>query len=296
MTYEASGLPTTILPRLRDISGAYDILLCDIWGVVHNGESHFAAAADALARFRAGGGKVVLITNAPRPAGPIRSQLDELLVPRDAYDAMVTSGDVTIQLIAARGTQNIHHIGPPRDLALFDEVRKATGAAARLVALDEADYVVCTGLFDDDTETPADYHATLSTMLAGNLPMISANPDIVVHRGTTLLYCAGALAQAYAGMGGQVQQAGKPFAPIYERALLLAGSTGTPRVLAIGDALATDMRGAQHAGIDGLFITGGIHRDDLHGDGGIDLSAAGLGDFLAAGDLQPRYAMPALCW
>lgn len=296
MTHDDTGLSTKILPRLRDIASAYDIILCDIWGVLHNGESHFAAAADALGRYRAGGGRVVLITNAPRPAGPIRRQLDELLVPRAAYDAMVTSGDVTIQLIAARGAQKIHHIGPPRDLALFDEVREATGHAARLVPLHEADYVVCTGLFDDDTETPANYQATFSAMLAGNLPMISANPDIVVHRGTTLLYCAGALAQAYAGMGGQVQQAGKPFAPIYERALLLAGSTGTPRVLAIGDALATDMRGAQHAGIDGLFITGGIHRDDLHGDGGIDLSAAGLGHFLAEADLQPRYAMPALCW
>ena len=296
MTLAPPALPTRILPCLRDIASAYDVILCDIWGVVHNGERHFRFAADALIRFRRGGGKVVLITNAPRPAGPIRRQLDELLVPRAAYDAMVTSGDVTIQLIAARGDQKIHHIGPPRDLALFDEVREATGHAARLVPLQEADYVVCTGLFDDDTETPADYQATLAAMLAASQPMISANPDIVVHRGTTLLYCAGALAQAYAGIGGQVQQAGKPFAPIYERAIKLAGATGKPRVLAIGDALATDMRGAQLAGIDGLFITSGIHRDDLHGDGEIDLSAAELKRFLSEGDLWPRYAMPALCW
>ena len=264
--------------------------------MLHNGESHFAAAAEALTRFRAGGGKVVLITNAPRPAGPIRRQLDQLSVPRAAYDAMVTSGDVTIQLIAARGAQKIHHIGPPRDLALFDEVREVAGHAAQLVPLRAADYVVCTGLFDDDTETPADYQATLAAMLAASQPMISANPDIVVHRGATLLYCAGALAQAYAGIGGQVQQAGKPFAPIYERALMLAGPSSKSRVLAIGDALATDIRGAKMAGIDGLFITGGIHREDLHGDDAAELSAAGLGDFLSGSDLQPRYAMPALRW
>lgn len=296
MTLNASACNTMILPRLRDIASAYDFILCDIWGVVHDGESHFAAAADALIRFRAGGGTVVLITNAPRPAGPIRRQLDQLSVPRLAYDALVTSGDVTIQLITARGAQKIHHIGPPRDLALFAEAREATGAAARLVPLHEADYVVCTGLFDDDTETPADYRATLAAMLAASQPMVSANPDIVVHRGTTLLYCAGALAQAYAAMGGQVQQAGKPFAPIYEQAMRLAGTTGNLRVLAIGDALATDMRGAKMAGIDGLFITGGIHREDLHGAGAAELSAAGLGHFLADSDLQPRYAMPALRW
>ena len=286
MTHDAVGLPPTILPRLRDIASAYDIILCDIWGVLHNGESHFAAAAEALTRFRAGGGKVVLITNAPRPAGPIRRQLDQLSVPRAAYDAMVTSGDVTIQLIAARGAQKIHHIGPPRDLALFDEVREVAGHAAQLVPLRAADYVVCTGLFDEYSETLGDY----------DQPMISANPDIVVHRGATLLYCAGALAQAYAGIGGQVQQAGKPFAPIYERALMLAGPSSKSRVLAIGDALATDIRGAKMAGIDGLFITGGIHREDLHGDDAAELSAAGLGDFLSGSDLQPRYAMPALRW
>ena len=296
MTLAPPALPTRILPGLRDIASAYDVILCDIWGVVHNGERHFRAAADALIRFRRGGGRVVLITNAPRPAGPIRRQLDDLQVPRAAYDEMVTSGDVTLALIGARGTQKIHHIGPARDLSLFDEVAGMTGTAATLRPLEQADYVVCTGLFDDERETPADYQGTLEAMLAQNLPMISANPDIVVHRGTTLLYCAGALAQAYAAMGGPVQQAGKPFAPIYEQALQLAGAADKNRVLAIGDALATDMAGARLAGIDGLFITQGIHRHDLHGADMGMLAPGRLERLLAAGDHAPRYAMPSLVW
>ena len=296
MTLAPPALPTRILPRLRDIASAYDVILCDIWGVLHNGERHFRSAANALIRFRSGGGRVVLITNAPRPTGPIREQLDQLLVPRAAYDEMVTSGDVTLALIGARGKQKIHHIGPPRDLSLFDEVAGMTGAAATLRPLDQADYVVCTGLFDDERETPADYQGTFDTMLARRLPMISANPDIVVHRGSALIYCAGALAQAYAAMGGPVQQAGKPFAPIYDQALRLAGAADKSRVLAIGDALATDMAGAWLAGIDGLFITLGIHRHDLHGADMGALAPGSLERLLAQGEHAPRYAMPALVW
>ena len=285
-----------ILKGLQEIAAGYDVILSDIWGVVHDGRHHFTAAADALMRFRAQGGKVVLITNAPRPRGPIIAQLDEFRVPHEAYDNIVTSGDATIALIAKHGSQAIHHIGPDRDLALFEEATEITGLSPALTGIEAADYVVCTGLFDDDHETPDDYDATLHAMLKRNLPMICANPDIVVHRGDTLLYCSGALAQRYAAMGGQVQLAGKPYAPIYEMALNLAGKPGA-RVLAIGDAMATDMLGAHQQGIDGLFVSHGIHREALHGAGEIMLDAAVLDIFLMEqGDIQPRYAINMLRW
>ena len=286
---------TRILSGLSAIAPDYDVILSDIWGVVHDGRWHFPAAAAALAKFRAGGGRVVLITNAPRPHGPIRDQLDELGVPRNAYDDMVTSGDATIALIGERAGQSLHHIGPPRDLALFDQAGSVTGHRPRLAAMDEADYVVCTGLFDDDTETPGDYDASLRLMLARGLVMICANPDIVVHRGDTLLYCSGALAQRYQQMGGQVLLAGKPYAPIYEMALKRADRPGA-RVLAIGDAMATDILGAHHQNIDALFVTHGIHREKLHANGEVLLNPALLQEFLAEGALRPRYAVSQLKW
>ena len=286
---------TRVLPGLASIASSYDAILSDIWGVVHDGHQHFPAAADALTRYRAAGGKVVLITNAPRPNGPIVAQLDELGVPRSAYDGIVTSGDATIALIEARGLAPLHHIGPDRDLALFEEARARTGLTPALSGLAQASYVVCTGLFDDDHETPDDYSATLETMLARNLEMICANPDIVVHRGATLLYCSGALAQKYAAMGGRVALAGKPYAPIYDMALNLTGRR-SGRVLAIGDAVATDMLGAMEQNLDALFVTHGIHRETLHPEGNVMLNGEALHSFLGDHQISPRYAMNMLRW
>ena len=291
-----SPASTRILPGLRDIVANYDVILCDIWGVLHDGEKHFPAAADALSRARASGIKVVLITNAPRPHGPIRAQLDHLRVPRDAYDDLVTSGDTTVALIAAHGRDKCFHIGPPRDLTLFDEVPALTGHRLELTSLDNSDYAVCTGLFDDDTETPGDYAARFAAMLARKMPMICANPDLVVHRGATLLYCAGALAKLYEEMGGTAIYAGKPHGPIYERALQLAGARQGARVLAIGDALATDILGAHRQGFDALFATHGIHRHDLHPGGVRTLDGGRLAALLAGGGLCPEMAMAELAW
>ena len=283
-----------ILPGLAGIARHYDVILSDIWGVLHDGTRHFPAAADALAKFRAHGGKVVLITNAPRPKGPIIAQLDDLGVPHNAYDDIVTSGDATLALIAERVRQSIYHIGPQRDLALFETSFSMTGIKPELRGLGEADYVVCTGLFDDDHEVPEDYRATLETMLARNMPMVCANPDIIVHRADVLLYCSGALAQMYQAMGGATILAGKPYAPVYEMALKLSGRP-KGRVLAIGDAMATDMLGARGQNIDGLFVTNGIHRDVLHRENDVLLPAA-LKDFLASHDFVPRYAINHLRW
>jgi len=253
---------------LSEISGRYDLILCDIWGVLHNGVASFAEASDALVSFRRRGGAVVLISNAPRPSPPIARQVLTLGVSPDAFDAVVTSGDVTIGLMERQAGDQVLHIGPERDLTLVDAVAEATGARPRLASLEDAQYVLCTGLRNDEAETLGDYEPELQAMSVRDMTMICANPDIVIHRGDTLIYCAGALARRYEELGGAVVYAGKPYAPIYDRALTLAehirgAPIEKPRVLAIGDGMRTDIAGAARAGLDALFVTGGIHRS-LH--------------------------------
>ena len=287
-----------ILTGARDLLSAYDVVLCDVWGVVHNGKAHYAAACEALIRFRSGGGRVVLVTNAPRPNPPIRKQLDELAVPRDAFDDIVTSGDVTLALIAAHGNAPVHHIGPERDVTLFDILKSQTGHFPSRVSLQEAAYVVGTGLYEEE-QTPDDYEETLALMRARDLEFISANPDLIVHVGEKMLYCSGAIAEKYAGLGGRVIQAGKPYAPIYDRALtlaqdLLGRSVSKDRVLAIGDAIRTDVKGACDFGVDALFVTSGIHRDELHPGAALDEEA--FRRLAASVENKPKAAMTALRW
>jgi HAD superfamily hydrolase (TIGR01459 family) len=248
--------------RFATLAQRYDVLLCDVWGVVHNSLVASPEAHDALSRFRAKGGAVVLITNAPRPGSVVKAQLDKMGVPEHAYDAIVASGDVTRGVMETRPDKNIYHLGPQRDLPLFE------GLDVNFVAEDVADYIVCTGLFDDDTETAETYRPTFEKALVRKLFMLCANPDLVVERGTRLLYCAGALADLYQHMGGEVLYAGKPHAPIYEEALRRAAAARgkdalRDRVLAIGDSLRTDMKGAAAFGIGSLFVTGGIHAEEV---------------------------------
>ena len=298
--------PPPFISGIATIAGSYDVILSDIWGVLHNGREHFAPACAALASFRANGGAVVLITNAPRPAPPVLKQLEALNVPNGAFDDIVTSGDVTLSFIAGRGATPLYHIGPPRDRTLFDVLARQTGLRPPLTPLDEAQYVVCTGLFDD-SHAPSDYDADLAVMRERGMDMICANPDIVVHVGDHEVWCAGALAQRYRDGGGQVFQAGKPFAPIYDRALELAQARrGTPvaakRVLAIGDGIGTDIKGASAYGLDVIFVTSGIHREDLHGrdrkagDSSARADIGALMRLLAASDVRPLAAMTRLAW
>lgn len=294
-------LAPRLLDGLSDLAGHYDVLLCDIWGVVHDGRAAFAPALDALRRVRHGGGTVVFITNAPRPRAPVLAQMRDLGVTPDAFDAIVTSGDVTVAAVAARADAAAHHIGPPRDLALFEAVRAQTGQVPRLTGVEDADYVVVTGLFDDETETPAHYADALAAMRRRGLPMICANPDIVVHIGNKLRYCGGALAEAYAALGGETILAGKPHAPIYRAALdEAARHSGRPidrtRVLAVGDGLVTDVAGAAGQKLDMLFITTGIHRDDLHPEGDGLLDRLAYAERLARLAHRPLAAMPRLAW
>jgi HAD superfamily hydrolase (TIGR01459 family) len=267
-----STLPT-IIDRFAPLARGYDVLLCDVWGVVHNGVAAFAAACEALTRFRAGGGTVILITNAPRPGAAVQKILDRFGVPHDAYDAITTSGDVTRGIVESRLSERVFHLGPRRDLPIF------AGLDVTFAPPETADYVVCSGLFDDATETPENYRELLTAMRARSLFMVCANPDIVVERGDTLLYCAGALADAYVELGGEALYCGKPHAQIYEVALGKAaacrGGEAPPRsrVLAIGDSIRTDLKGAASFGVDCLFVTSGIHAEEFGGREAPDLSA-----------------------
>ena len=281
-------------PHFATLARGYDVALCDVWGVVHNGAAATSEACDALARFRKQGGTVVLITNAPRPGEIVaRTTLDRLGVPRAAYDGIVSSGDVTRALIAARAGAPVFHIGPERDLGLFD------GLDAPLAPLEDADYTVCSGLIDDTVETPQDYQDLIARMRARALAMICANPDVVVERGDQLVYCAGAIADLYAAAGGDVVFAGKPYRPIYEQALALAEATRGKRaehhrVLAIGDSVRTDVKGAAAFGIDCLFVIAGIHAEELGGRS--DPDAAALAGIFAAAGVTPKAVMRHLSW
>lgn len=283
-----------LVPGLSALAPAYKAVLCDVWGVLHNGVAAFPKACEALQRYRAEtGGKVVLITNAPRPSPPILDQLARLGVPRDAFDAVVTSGDVTRAQLQAHSDIPVMHIGPDRDHSLF--------AGLDLTLTDEAGagQVVCTGLVDDERETPDDYRALLERMVARDLPLLCANPDIVVERGSTLIWCAGALARLYEDLGGRVTILGKPHAPIYEAALArVAELAGAPvaktDILAIGDGLPTDIRGAVANEIDVLFITGGIHGADF-GPAGAPVESL-VRKRLAEEGLSARAAIAGLVW
>ena len=277
-------------PLARD----YDVLMCDVWGVIHNGVAAFPAACDALARFRTTGGTAILVTNAPRAGEAVARILDRFDVPRDAYDAITSSGDVTRGIVEARRGQTVFHLGPERDKSIF------TGLDVGFAPLESADYVVCSGLFDDTVETPESYRDMLAAMRTRSLFMVCANPDIVVERGDTLVYCAGALADAYAALGGEVLYCGKPHALIYQAALASAAARRggrvpeRKRVLAIGDSVRTDLKGAVAFGLDCMFVTSGIHAEQFGSREAPDL--AKLDAIFRAAAVTPRAMMRALAW
>ena len=254
----------TFVEKLRDLVGGVEVVLSDIWGVVHNGLESFPEACEALHNFRSQGGTVILITNAPRPADSVQRQLRKLGIADETYDAIVSSGDLTRHYVAGHPGRKVFWLGPERDNSIY------RGLEPVLTPLEQADYIVCTGPFDDETESAEDYRDMLLRARARKLPFICANPDIVVERGDRLIYCAGAIAELYRELGGEVTFYGKPHRPIYERAMTLAaGHRGhaapLDRVLAIGDSVRTDLTGAHGFGIDCLFVTRGIHSEEFEG-------------------------------
>src|SRR5215213_43691 len=290
--------PPLITDHFSTLAPNYDAVLSDVWGVVHNGVAATPAACDALIRFRHNGGSVVLISNAPRPGEGVIRFLDQLKVPRTAYDGIVTSGDVTRSVVAQRAGQKLFLVGPERDHTIF------TGLDAPFTTVDDAQYVVCTGLFNDEVETPDDYRDLLAQLRTRNLFMLCGNPDVVVERGDRLIYCAGALADVYAEMGGEVYYAGKPHRPLYDLALAetakaraarsLAPQVPLSRVLAIGDSVRTDLKGAHDLGVDCLFVTAGIHAEELgHRD---DPDPEALATMFATAGQMPKAVTRRLTW
>src|SRR5882724_2880418 len=250
--------------RLRDLVDGVEVVLSDIWGVVHNGLEAFPEACAALRSYRRQGGTVVLITNAPRPADSVQRQLRKLGVADDTYDAIVSSGDLTRHYVADHPGRKVFWLGPERDNSIY------RGLDPVLAPLVEADYIVCTGLLDDETESAEDYREMMQKARERKLTLICANPDIVVERGDRLIYCAAAIAELYRELGGDLIFYGKPHRPIYERAMALAAkrrghAIQRERVLAIGDSVRTDLAGAHDFEIDCLFVTRGIHSEEFEG-------------------------------
>ncbi|MCZ7885196.1 MULTISPECIES: TIGR01459 family HAD-type hydrolase [Agrobacterium] len=274
---------------LGEITDGFDVILSDVWGVLHNGVSAFPDAAVALHEARKAGKTVVLITNSPRPAPGVIAQLRVLGVPDEAYDRIITSGDVTRGLIA-EGPKKVFLLGPERDMPLLE------GLDVDVVGEAQAQSVVCTGFFDDETETPEDYTEMLKGFIARNAPMICANPDLVVERGERIIPCAGAMAAYYEQLGGEVRIAGKPHAPIYEACLAAAkevrGAFAKDRVLAIGDGMPTDVKGAIASGLNLLYISGGIHAAEYTLNGQTD--EALLNAYLKGQGAAPGWWMPRL--
>ncbi|HHY49711.1 MAG TPA: TIGR01459 family HAD-type hydrolase [Alphaproteobacteria bacterium] len=281
------------MTSLSALAPGYDAILSDVWGVLHNGVAAHPSACEALVAFRERGGRVVLITNAPRPSPRIVTMLDRLGVPRAAYDAMVSSGDMTRGMLAEFRGRTVHYVGPPGENdSLFEGLDLTLGPA------EEADAVVVTDL-DTDDDTPDMYEERMALWLARNLPMICANPDRVVEHGDRLIYCGGALADLYEARGGRILMAGKPYRPIYQEALRLAeAAAGRPldrrRVLAIGDSVRTDAIGAAGFDVDLLFITGSIHAEELDAFGKPDPAA--IRALVAPSGANLAGFMPRLAW
>jgi HAD superfamily hydrolase (TIGR01459 family) len=283
------------LPGLSSVAADYDILLCDVWGVIHNGRESWPEACDALIRFNRQGGQVVLISNSPRPADDVVAQLDSLGTPREAWKAFVTSGDATRAELSRRAPGPAWIIGPERDDILYQglDLRRAGGAA-------DAAFLSVTGLIDDETETPEDYRAQLTEAAARDLELICANPDRVVQRGDRIIYCGGSLADLYESLGGRVTMAGKPYGPIYALALaeaevLLGRPVDRSRVLCIGDGVVTHVLGANRQALDCLFIAQGIHGDAARGEDGL-IDPARAAALLTAETAYARYAALELRW
>lgn len=283
-----NSLPIPLVDSIAPLSTATDAWLVDIWGVMHNGVRPYEDAARACQTFRKIGGTVMLLSNAPRPAQSVAAQLDRIGVPESAYDVILTSGDAARAMIGELAGKPVFHLGPERDLPLFE------GLGVTLAAADNAEAIVCTGLFDDDNETPDDYRAMLSGMQARGLPMVCANPDLKIERGGRIIWCAGGVAAVYVELGGAVSYAGKPYLPIYTLAFerlqqLRNAKVRRERVLAIGDGIMTDIAGAGVAGIRSVFVGSGVHVE-----GGLD--ATRLEALFRTAPARPIAAMTGLAW
>ena len=289
----------TMISGLAEIADNYDALLCDVWGVMHNGKRAFAGVDAALQQFRANkGGKVLMLSNAPRPALNVQQRMDDVGNQRDSYDAILTSGDAARIMLAQYGREGkkCFHLGPEKDADLV------VGLEIEFTPSEVADIVLLSGLYDDTSETPDDYADLLAQLKARDLPVICCNPDRMVQFGEQVIFCAGAVAERYENIGGEVIWVGKPHHLIYQQARKMLDAMGAGgRVLAIGDGAKTDMVGAQQAGLDALFIAGGLANAMAKASTDTQTqsmaqSAEHIAALLAAENTQARYAMRHLIW
>lgn len=282
-----------IIPSLSQIGGDYDALFCDLWGCLHNGKQPYPAAVAALQDYRRKGGRVCLMTNAPRPNQFVIAQLDRMGVPRDAWDIVISSGDAAQDaMLAGSAGRKVWHVGTAKDDGFFDNIPAewADAPAITRVPLEEAEGIVVTGPFDEVNETPEDYRGRLLQAHQRGLVLLCANPDVVVDMGETRIYCAGALAEFYEELGGKSLYFGKPHPPIYDRARRLMDLDDHARILVIGDGIRTDVLGAEQESIDCLFVTGGLAADAL----GPDVENPDeelLREWLAAQRSDPQYSI-----
>jgi HAD superfamily hydrolase (TIGR01459 family) len=280
--------PIPILERLSDRTDPTEAWLCDIWGVMHNGEAAFPDAVAACCRFRGEGGIVILVSNAPRPHHAVARQLAALGIDASCYDAIVSSGDVTREALKAQRATPMLHVGPARDHGIFEDLDLDVVAEAH------AKLLLCTGLFDDTTETPETYRASFTRLVARGVPMICANPDIKVERGDRVIWCAGGLAALYEDLGGVVTYCGKPHMGIYDAAFatidrLKRRPVPRARIVAIGDGINTDIKGAAAAGIPSVYIRSAIHMPE-------PLTPATLAALFAPLPMRPAAALAALAY
>lgn len=285
---------TQIIEELSEISAQYDALFVDLWGCVHNGVAALPEAVAALQSYRASGGRVVLVTNSPRPRAGVEKQLVHFGVPDDSWDTIATSGD-SARSAMYRGVvgTRVWHIGPPTDLKFFEPPKVVENPVnIERVDLDQAEGIVCTGPFDSLAD-PSVMRPQFLLAKQRGLKLLCANPDIVVDRGDTREWCAGALAKLYTEMGGESLYFGKPHPPIYDLARRRLAELGVDvpdnRILAIGDGVLTDIAGAMGEDIDALFISGGLAAAETNTVRQPDADA--LEAFLFAEKSNPQYTI-----
>lgn len=285
----SNTLPSVpLIEHFSSISSRYEALICDVWGVLHNGVRATRTANEALSAARKRGLAVVMVTNAPRTSADVHDFILSLGGAADGWDAIVSSGGVTRDQMIKHGTRPFYHLGPKHHAAIFH------GLEGVSTSLEQADYVLCTGPFNDETETAEDYRPHINIMLARGLEMICANPDLVVERGHKMIPCAGAIADIYEQLGGKVTWVGKPHPLIYDYAKtaiegILGRKVDKSRILGIGDAIRTDISGATAFGIDSLFVMDGIHAEEL-GLRGTGADAAGAESFYAGQMARPTWS------
>ena len=287
---------TKIIKRFEEIAGQYDAVFCDVWGCVHNGVEPITSACDALARYASSGGKILLITNSPRASEAVERQIDLIGVSRGAWHAITTSGDAArYALFRGDVGRAVYHIGPESGLEFFKPLRSPTEFVEliKLVPLYEAEGIVCTGLVDDENESPEDYADLLKVAVERGLKFLCANPDVIVDRGDKRVFCAGALSQLYAELGGTTLLFGKPRRTIYDLARVqlseISPGIADSRIICIGDGITTDIEGAAARGLDSLFVSGGLARHET--GTGFQPNPALLRDFLAGSGLDPTYTI-----